>query len=47
MFGKHSPGSICIGQYLDVWRWFEGSRPFTLCQARAWGNLFKAAGNDV
>lgn len=47
MFGKSSPVSIYIGQYCDVWRWFEGRRPFTSCQARAWGHLFKSSSNGI
>lgn len=47
MFGKSSPVSIYIGQYCDAWRWFEGRRPFTSCQAMAWGNLFKSSSNGI
>lgn len=47
MFGKSSPVSIYIDQYCDAWRWFEGRRPFTSCQAMAWGNLFKSSTNGI
>lgn len=37
MFKNFFPISISVGQYLDVWWWFEKSRWFPSCQPRIWG----------
>lgn len=47
MFGKSSPVSIYSCQYSSVWRWFEESGPFTSCQARVCGNLFKVSSHSI